>query len=172
MGRVSTVNRTDAIRLLGLDEGFRPIDLRRARRRALIAHHPDHGGSREALVDVERAAELLGSQPLDAGPSRAEPGRRVRRGSDRPSFTIDVLPVDAFEILLLAAAELADVCDDDPPYRLEVRMLDPVDTWVTFEVVPDAGSSTVSITVESARGIDIEAVRDLWITTINALQTP
>ena len=51
-------------------------------------------------------------------------------------------------------------------------MLDPVDTWVTFEVVPDAGSSSVSITVESARGIDIEAVRDLWITTINALQMP
>lgn len=166
------MKRTDAMRLLGLDGNFCADDLRRARRRALIVHHPDHGGSREALADVERAYDLLGKQTSVAPPATRGSSTRVRRGTDRPSFTVDVLPVDAFEILLLAAAELADVCDDDPPYRLEVRMSDPVDTWITFEVVPDAGSSTVSITVDSSSGVDIEEIRDLWITTINGLRTP
>ena len=77
--------------------------------------------------------------------------------------------MEAFEILLLAAAELAEVCDDDPPYRLEARMNDPADTWVMFEIVPDAGSSTVSMFVESAIGVDIEVIRDVWIATINGL---
>jgi hypothetical protein len=160
------------MRLLGLEGEFQPLDLRRARRRALIANHPDHGGSREALADVERAAHLLEGPHRVTTPVTREPATRVRRGTDRPSFTVDVLPVEAFEILFLAASELADVCDDDPPYRLEVRMNDPVDTWVTFEIVPDAGSSTVSIAVESAIGVDIEVIRDVWIATINGLQTP
>lgn len=151
--------------MLGLTEGFDVRDLQRARRQALLRRHPDHGGTREAVDAVERAVELL----LVA---RDVVSPRVRRGSDRPSFTVSALPVEAFELLLLAAADLGDVSDDDPPYRLEVCMHEPPDTWVCFELVPDAGSSTVSLTLEAPMALDVEAVRDTWVAAINALQLP
>lgn len=160
------LSRQDALRLLGLDEGFGTLELKRARRRALSIHHPDHGGSAGDVLRVEKACELL---------SRATPAREkvdvplVRRANDKPSFTIDVLPVDAFELLLVAASELGDVCDDDPPYRLEIRMHEPEDTWVVLELVPDAGGSTVSISLESASPVAIEDVRDSWIRALNTL---
>lgn len=159
------MNRAEALALLGLTEGFDVRDLQRARRQALLRRHPDHGGTREAVDAVERAVELL----LVA---RDVVSPRVRRGSDRPSFTVSALPVEAFELLLLAAADLGDVSDDDPPYRLEVRMHEPPDTWVCFELVPDAGSSTVSLTLEAPTALDVEAVRDTWVAAINALQLP
>lgn len=163
------MKRAEALALLGLVEGFDALELRRARRLALLENHPDHGGSREALDTVERAIEIL------LGPLQEVPAvdvLRVRRGTDRPSFTVSALPVEAFELLLLAAAELGDVSDDDPPYRLEVRMHEPLDTWVSFEIVPDAGSSTVSMSVEGRTGFNIEDIRDVWVATINASQMP
>lgn len=157
------MTRADALALLGLIEGFDANELKRARRAALIENHPDHGGSREAIHAVELAFALLGNQPDDAS-------IRVSRGSDRPSFTVGALPVEAYELLLLAAAELGDVADDDPPYRLEVRLHEPRDTWVRLEVVPDAGSSTVSLFVEGRIAVDMETVRDTWVATINGLR--
>lgn len=163
------MKRDEALALLGLVEDFDEIELRRARRLALLEHHPDHGGSREALATVERAVETLLLAHREVAPSDA---LRVRRGTDRPSFTVDALPVEAFELLLLAAAELGDVSDDDPPYRLEVRMHEPRDTWVSFDIVPDAGSSTVSMSIEGRTALDIEEIRDVWISVINASLMP
>jgi hypothetical protein len=159
------VNRAEALALLGLAEGFEARDLQRARRQALLQGHPDHGGSREAVDDVERAVEVLLVAP-DVGVLR------VRRVSDRPSFTVGALPVEVFELLLLAAADLGDVSDDDPPYRLEVRMHEPPDTWVCFDLVPDAGSSTISLFLEAPMALDVESIRDTWVAAINALQQP
>lgn len=163
------MTRAEALALLGLVEGFDTLDLRRARRLALLECHPDHGGSREAVDAVERAVETL--LDVSSGTQEVET-LRVRRGTDRPSFTVNALPVVAFELLLLAAAELGDVADDDPPYRLEVRMHEPRDMWVSFEVVPDAGSSTVSMAIEGRSAFDIEGIRDVWVSAINASQLP
>ena len=163
------MKRAEALALLGLDEGFGDTDLRRARRFALLAHHPDHGGSREAVDAVERAVGILLREGQEIGAAGAERGRR---GSDHPSFTVNALPVEAFELLLLVSAELGDVSDDDPPYRLEVRMYEPLDTWVSFEIVPDAGSSTVSMIVEGRTALDTDEIRDVWISAINAAQMP
>jgi hypothetical protein len=170
------VERSAALALLGLGDVFDDAALRRARRLALIANHPDHGGSREKLYAVECAYTVLSTEDADLANGamrfRVEDVVRLRRGSDRPSFTIEALPVDAYELLLMAAAELGDVADDDPPYRLEVRMNEPPATWVSLELVPDAGASTVSLVVESQVALDIDRVRDAWVDTINALQLP
>lgn len=172
------MERHEALRILGLVDDFEPEELRRARRRALLVHHPDHGGSAAALARVEAAASALGAvettertvRGVSRTPNhRGAPVTPVRRGVDRPSFTVDVLPVETFELLLLASAELGEVIDDDPPYRLEVKMASPEDTWVLLEVVPDAGGSTVSIAAEGTRGFDMESLRDTWISTINGL---
>lgn len=92
---------------------------------------------------------------------------------DCPSFTIDVLPVEAFEMLLLAAAALdADVADEDPPYLLEVLLRSPVAAWCRCEVVPEAGGSIVTLTSDIGDLDALEDLRDLWIEAINELRLP
>ena len=65
--------------------------------------------------------------------------------------------------------------DDDPPYRLDVDLAEPFDCWCRVELVPDAGSSTVSLTLASRDGRpvpDIDRVRDTWVMTLNTLGRP
>ena len=86
---------------------------------------------------------------------------------DHPSFTINALPVVAYEVLLLAARVLGDISSDEPPYLLEVQLEDPPMTWCRLEIVPDAGSSTISFVID--KEIDSQLIRDLWVTTINEI---
>jgi len=44
--------------------------------------------------------------------------------------------------------------------------------WVSFEVIPDAGSSTVSMAIEGRSAFDIEGIRAVWVSAINASQLP
>ena len=99
-----------------------------------------------------------------------EPGGGVSR--DVPSFTVEALPVETFEGLLIVASWIGDVLDDDPPYRLDTHLHEPVECWCRLDVVPDAGASTVSLTIAGVDGAptpDIIAVRDLWIANLNAV---
>lgn len=155
---------------LRLDRGFDASDVAMARRRALKRHHPDHGGSRELLERVDQAVGIVLSSttPMEQPPRRT--GRMVQ---DCPSFTIDVLPVEAFEMLLLAAAALdADVADEEPPYVLEVLLRSPVAAWCRCEVVPEAGGSIVTLTSDIGNHESLDHLRDLWIDAINELQRP
>ena len=40
-------------------------------------------------------------------------------------------------------------------------------TWCRLEIVPDAGSSTISFVID--KEIDAQLIRDLWVTTINEI---
>ena len=132
----------------------------------------------ELNAAVDAALAAVASQSGASGGSSTP--RRSRRPSaaprggvrhDHPSFTIEALPAEAFEGLLLAAAELGDLIDDDPPYLLEVSMATPP-AWCRLEIVPDAGASTVSITTARAPGSptpDVDEVRDVWVDALNRL---
>ena len=101
-------------------------------------------------------------------PAQGWPGARV----DHPSFVIEALPAEAFEWLLVAAAELGDVIDDDPPYRLELALRGDLRGWCELTLVPDAGASTVSLAVAGEPGYPppgIERVRDTWVAALNSL---
>jgi hypothetical protein len=94
---------------------------------------------------------------------------------DMPSFTVEALPVETFEAMLVVASWLGEVLDDDPPYRLETYLYEPFDCWCRLDVVPDAGASTVSITVAGIDGAptpDVVAVRDAWVSNLNAVDWP
>ena len=94
---------------------------------------------------------------------------------DAPSFVISALPVEAFETLLIAAAHLGEIVDEDPPYLLEVLVRDPGPLWCRFELFPDAGSTTVILSCDVEVGYrvySVEEIRDLWISTINASSIP
>jgi hypothetical protein len=91
---------------------------------------------------------------------------------DSPSFTIDVLPVEAFEALLVVASWMGEVLVDDPPYLLEAFLHDPAPCWCRLDLVPDAGATTVSLMVagvDDAPTPDPESVRDEWVANLNRL---
>ena len=188
----------DPLVRLGLGAGATLDDVRAARRRLAKEHHPDHGGDAAAMRAVNAAfdaavkALLRPVAPTPASPGQAPPtttrvrgddgdpaapghprGRDDRRRleHDAPSFSIDVLPAEAFEALLVVTAWHGDVLVDDPPYLLEVHLHDPAPCWCRLELLPEAGGTIVNLTVLAGfeHGPTAEAVRDLWVASLNQL---
>jgi hypothetical protein len=158
-----------------------------ARRSLAKRAHPDIGGSVDAMQRINAAADEAlrrlaapaSRVPSSSGSPRRAPApqpaadSRPRFGRrDHPSFTIEALPAEAFEALVVVAGWLGDLIDDDPPYALEVAMTDPHQGWCRLDLVPDAGASTVSLLVAGEPGMrapDLDAVRDAWIAGLNQL---
>jgi hypothetical protein len=180
----------DPLARLGLARSATLDDVRAARRRLAKQVHPDHGGDATAMralnatfdaaVKAVRArADAPAVAPAPSAPPRPDPppepspvrrGHRPRVEHDAPSFTIDVLPVDAFEALLVVTAWHGDVLVDDPPYLLEVHLQDPSPCWCRLELLPEAGGTIVNLTVLGTdAGPTAEEVRDLWVASLNAL---
>lgn len=171
----------DPYELLGVATDADADAILEARRTLAKRRHPDAGGSVEAMQELNLAVETALAATVDrASPSAPSAPRRDRRTPtprggvrhDHPSFTIETLPAEAFEGLLLAAAELGEVADDDPPLLLEVVMAAPSPAWCRLELVPDAGAVTVSITTARVPGHatpDVYEVRDRWIEALNRL---
>jgi hypothetical protein len=185
----------DPLVRLGLGPDATVEDVRAARRRLAMAHHPDQGGDAALMQSINEAADaaLLAiaalsardEPPPEAAAGADAPTGRGRRGDDDgarsgiavdvPSFTVEALPVETFEALLVVASWLGETLDDDPPYRLDTYMDAPFDCWCRLEVVPDAGASTVSIFVSGIDGSptpDVTSVRDIWIENLNTIDWP
>jgi hypothetical protein len=177
---------TDPYTTLGVSPDATLDQLVAARRRLALQVHPDVGGDGDAMQTVNRAfdeaVQRLGHPPVVPPPAPAPtppPARSVDRRSvsrsvqyDWPSFTIDVLPVEAFEALLVVASWMGDVLVDDPPYVLETFLRDPEPCWCRLDLVPDAGGTTVSLTVAGVDGApapDPEDVRDEFVGNLNRL---
>ena len=172
--------------MLGLGAGAGIAEVVEARRRLAKSAHPDVGGTLDEMQRVneavEQALELLGGDDRASAPAaaaaatgrdRAEsatPTGQVRH--DHPSFTVEALPAEAFEGLLVVASWLGDLISDEPPYGLEIALTDPIRGWCRLDLVPDAGASTVSLTVAGEPGYpvpDVHTVRDAWIDRLNRL---
>lgn len=181
----------DPLAVLGLGGDATPDQIRAARRRLAKAHHPDHGGDAEQMQMINEAAEAAlarrsvpdstpASTPTPTPsptPTRTPTTEHEHSGlsRDAPSFTVEALPVDTFEAMLVVASWLGEVLDDDPPYRLDTYLYEPFDCWCRLEVVPDAGASTVSLSVAGLDGAptpDVLAVRDAWVANLNAVDWP
>jgi hypothetical protein len=182
----------DPFQVLGLPPTASADEVQAARRRLAKSLHPDLGGDVSSMSQVNQAVEkalamLAGGAPAAAPPPPptrgAEPRSRSvvddrRRGRrvvhDVASFTIEALPAEAFEALVVVGSWIGEVIDDDPPYVLEVHLHEPAPCWCRLELVPDAGASTVNLAVASAGAgavepPDIDAVRDLWVDQLNQL---
>jgi hypothetical protein len=190
---------SDPFATLGLGRDATGDDVRAARRRLAKAHHPDQGGDPARMQTINEAADAAllavdaaagedaavvdppGAERTAGTPRRSDSGRRPsdRRTSgierDAPSFTVEALPVETFEAMLIVASWLGEVLDDDPPYRLDTYLYAPFDCWCRLEVVPDAGASTVSLSVAGIDGAptpDVIDVRDAWVANLNAVDWP
>lgn len=185
---------TDPLDTLGLGPDATADDIRAARRRLAKSHHPDQGGDAGDMQRINEAADAALQDladvaatppapsehpPSTSSPSRSpssspqEPSGGVAR--DVPSFTVEALPVETFEAMLVVATWLGEVLDDEPPYRLDTYLHEPFDCWCRLDVVPDAGASTVSITIAGVGGAptpDVLAVRDAWVANLNAVDWP
>ena len=179
----------DPYAVLGVARDVSEVELRAARRRAALRSHPDHeGGSTDEMRRLNAAfdavlADVTNRAPDRPAPAHAEspapraatehvprPGSRLSH--DVASFTIEALPVEAFEALRVVATWLGEVVDDDPPYRLDVVLGEPLVAWCRLELVPDAGASTVAVTLGAidAGGVpDLDVVRDVWVAALNSL---
>jgi hypothetical protein len=164
---------------LGLPRTATATEIRAARRELARTHHPDAGGDADVMRTLNvAAAEALRTVASDAKPA-AEPVPTpaattdwVGTTRDVPSFTVESLPVETFEALLVATAELGEVEDDDPPYELRTLLSAPLACWCQLDVVPDAGASTVSVTIAAVEGQPLPSlidVRNAWITALNGL---
>lgn len=178
----------DPFAVLGVPWTATLAEVREARRNLAFRLHPDHGGNVADMQRLNAAFDAcvghvthrrrLTVPPAPATPSAAphrwsrEPAPRRRHvEQDAPSFTIDALPVEAFEALLIVASWIGEVLDDDPPYVLECHVHEPVMCWCRLELVPDAGGSTVSLTVQvlDDERTSAELVRDVWVDHLNRL---
>jgi hypothetical protein len=180
----------DPFAVLGLDDRATVEEIRSARRRLAFEAHPDRGGDARRMQQINEAhdaavAELAhraaaADDPVAPAPDAPPPssGPSPRRGRvvdhEAASFVVHCLPVDAFEALLVCASWLGEVVDDDPPYRLDVHLEVPASCWCRLDLVPDAGASTVSITVAWLEDTawpapTVEEVRDVWIGALNEL---
>ncbi len=175
---------SDPFAALGLAPDATEEQIRDARNRLAKRQHPDVGGSLDAMQRINeaadaalaassrRAAARAASRAPAPPPTRStDTGERrsiVRR--DHPSFTIEALPAEAFEALLIAGSVLGQIADDDPPYRLDVDIDGRSETWCRLDVVPDGGGSTVSLTVATSRiDVSVTDVRDQFVAELNQL---
>ena len=175
---------SDPFATLGLAAGASADEVRIARRDLARTLHPDAGGDPVAMQEVNAAAaEALRLIAAPVAPS-TEPGAPeqempsttgadwVGATRDVPSFTIEALPVEAFEALIVATAELGEIEDDDPPYELRTLLSEPLACWCQLDVVPDAGASTVSVSIAPLEGRPLPPlveVRNAWIVALNGL---
>jgi hypothetical protein len=182
----------DPFAVLGVDPGASVQELRVARRRMAMRLHPDHaGGDADAmrrLNDAFEAAMAATASRNRFGPENGGPGnqfpdqneRRPRRAGSRvvhdvASFTIEALPPEAFEALLVVSTWLGEVLVDEPPYQLDVALEDPYACWCRLDLLPDAGATTVSLTLAgtgAAAPPELDDVRDLWVANLNQLGRP
>jgi hypothetical protein len=172
----------DARRLLGLTTDADADAVRVARRRLAKLIHPDlEGGDAEAMRRLNEAAEALlhelgGDDVEPATVAPPESPRRtpsaVRTDHDVCSFVIEALPAVAFEALVVVTSWIGEIVVDEPPYQLDTLLTDPLRCWCRLELVPDAGASTVSLTIAALPDEplpDIDDVRDLWVASLNRL---
>jgi hypothetical protein len=171
----------DPFASLGLGPDASLDEVRAARRQLAKQLHPDHGGDADAMRMLNASFDAAVKTVLGRG-ARSEPemvtaptpprwSRRRRVERDFPSFTISALPAEAFEAVLVVTSWFGEVLDDDPPYRLEAKLEEPDACWVRLDLVPDAGSSTVSVTVvsDATDRVSADDVRDLYVRSINKL---
>ncbi len=171
---VVAVTGADPWTILGLPAGASVAEARAARKRLAKRLHPDlyagdSGEERSArsaqMILVNRALADIEARSTESAPT-AEP-------VDGDSFTVEYLPVDAYEALFLVAYGLGDILSSDEPYRLEVYLTEPAPCFCQMTLVPEAGGSIVMVDVEApgdgTAPPPAAAVKDVLVAGLKAL---
>ena len=167
--------------MLSVERGASADEIRRAWRERARTVHPDVGGTDAAMQELNEAlhsalayVDVVSIATVSSSPFL------VRRERDVSSFTVDVLPAECFEALLIVAGISGAISHEEPPYQLEFSLHDSdvtgaLNGWCRCDLVPEAGATTVSLLVgteTSAEGISVEEVRDYLVANLNAIEWP
>ena len=184
------MTESEAFQLLGIEKGSSKSVIRGAWRTLSTVHHPDAGGSNDAMVRLNLALEMALSwsdvvdssakERTDVAADVFPVGNAPRMTRDASSFTVNVLPVECWMALEVVAATCGPTIQDDPPYLLEFLLHDSSlpasrNAWCRCECVPEAGATTVHLTVGATRGLEIpslEEVRDYLVEQFNLIDWP
>jgi hypothetical protein len=153
----------DPFAILGLPSSASAAEVRAARRRLSKRLHPDalvnsNEDERRAAATqmalINRAVDLALAElktPVEApvGAPATEAPFSDSDVEDRmtASFSIAALPVEAFELLLLAMSAIGDPKVVDEPYLLEGMVDDPALCLCRIELAPEAGGTIVTVDV-------------------------
>jgi hypothetical protein len=162
----------DPFGVLGLGPRASESEIRARFRELAMREHPDVGGDATTMAGLIAAYRAALASVGSPARRVSVPSRRARKERDAASFTVDVLPVEAFEYVRLAAASLGDIADEDVPYALEFVVRAGENIWCRCELFPDAGSTTVAVTVAPAGPeplVRVDGMRDLLVAEINSL---
>lgn len=166
--------------MLCIERGASADEIRQAWKKRARMVHPDVGGTDSAMQELnealQSALELVGA-PVSL---KAVPPILVRRERDVSSFTVDVLPAECFEALLIVAGISGAISYEEPPYQLEFSLHDSdvtgaLNGWCRCDLVPEAGATTVSLLVgteASSEGVSVEEVRDYLVANLNEIEWP
>lgn len=174
----------DPFAVLGLSRGASSAELRAARRRLALLHHPDHGGDATAMQAVNSAFEqallvVQADRRAGAEAARASEPARPRRWRwveyDEASFVVDCGPSEATAVLAAVAAQIGmEVAVEREGAAVEAWLTEPAPCRCRLQVLADPVGSMVSLAVgwvddaEAAPYPGIDAVRDRWIAGIDA----
>ena len=171
----------DPFLVLSVERGASADEIRRAWRERARTVHPDVGGTDAAMQELNEAlhSALAYIDVVSIATVSSSP-LLVRRERDVSSFTVDVLPAECFEALLIVAGISGAISHEEPPYQLEFSLHDSdvtgaLNGWCRCDLVPEAGATTVSLLVgteTSAEGISVEEVRDYLVANLNAIEWP
>lgn len=171
----------DPFSILGIPRGSSEAIIRQAWREKMRASHPDVGGTHEQSIMFNtalREALVVSTSEKIVESVRDSHTAQVRKYiRDASSFTIDVLPVECWHVLEIVANQSGSVLADEPPYLIEFTLhdsglADSADAWCRCEMVPEAGATTVHITVGSSQKLvpDIDRVREYLVFSVNELE--
>ena len=139
----------DAYRALGLEPGAPWEQVRAAHRRLAKELHPDvSGGDARSMATVNIAfATIVAARQLE--PEEEPPPVVVGATSDDDpvTFSVNVLPVEAFEAVLIATSFLGDPWVIDEPYELSALLDPPVACRCHLSLAPEAGGTIVTVRV-------------------------
>ena len=147
-------------------------DIRSAYRRLAKTFHPDTGGDPRRMAEVNRAFQLLSAAHSEPDPVPEPEPSPVAIAVDELSFSIEQLPVDAFQSVLIVASFLGDPWVIDEPYQLVARLDPPLSCRCLIDIAPEAGGSLVTLTLTPLQRFpfpDPREVRDAFIAEVEAL---
>jgi hypothetical protein len=148
----------DPFAILGLPSSATAAEVLLARRRLAKRLHPDALVGRNEderrvaatrLAEINRAVELaLASLSSPAQAAITTPPAGPPDDGAVVSFSIEALPVEAFELLLLAMSAIGDPRVVDEPYLLRGLVDDPSLCLCRIELVPEAGGTIATVEVQ------------------------
>jgi hypothetical protein len=171
----AVATRIDPYAVLGISPEASPAEARAARRALVKALHPDLRGADQPrlraaaerrLAEVNAAYDALTAKWGNVAAAAAPPAASATRAAAEASFVVGVFRPDAFEALVVAAADVGDVTDADEPFSLELFVEGPPRGFCRLELLPEAGGTVVTADSEQ---VDAALVCQLLVGALGRL---